>query len=169
MTKTLADFEAKFKRNDLFRSASQICEMNLVPPEVSSSADMVAFWNINKLTGDNMREKPYVDLYSRLTTKSNTYTVHVWAETLSQGIPKGTAANDALWAQWNEQKGQVTAQYRGSTLIERYIDPQDPALAKFDETYNGPTIVDGSGNVTKAGTLDPFYRFRVLSTKRFDR
>lgn len=169
MTKTLADFEAKFNRHDLFRSASQICEMNLVPPEVSSSADMVAFWNTNKLTGDNMREKPYVDLYPRLTTKSNTYTVHVWAETLSQGIPKGTAASDALWAQWNEQKGQVTAQYRGSTLIERYIDPQDPALAKFDETYNGPTVVDGSGNVTKAGTLDPFYKFRVLSTKRFDR
>ncbi len=30
----------------------------------------------NTVTGDNLREKPYADLYPRLTTKSNTYTVH---------------------------------------------------------------------------------------------
>ena len=172
MDETLKQFETeRFNKKQAFLSASEICEIPLVPqdPSVTSAASLAGFWANNVLTGDNSLERPYAHLYSRLTTKSNTYTVHVWVETLTQGIPKSMAASDARWSQWNDQQGQVTAQYRGSTLIERYIDPQDPALAKFDETYNGPTIVDAGGNITKAGALDPFYRFRVLSTKRFDR
>jgi uncharacterized protein (TIGR02600 family) len=173
---TLKAFDTKFASKDAsinsFKSASQICEMNLVPAGTSYTSDdasMATFWNNNKLTGDNVKEKPYVDIYPRLTTKSNTYTVHVWVETVSQGLPKNTSSSDARWAQWDEMKGQVTAQYRGSTLIERYIDPQDPRLTSFDETYDGSTQVDANGNITRAGSLDPFYRFRVLNTRRFDR
>lgn len=129
---------------------------------------MGAFWANNTLTGDNSLERPYALLYPRLTTKSNTYTVHVWVEVLRPVVPRGAANNDAQWAQWNEnKKDQIISRYRGSTLIERYIDPQDPALANFDETYNGATETDASGNITKAGSLDPFYKFHVLSTKKF--
>jgi hypothetical protein len=172
LTETLKQFDTeRFDKKRAFISASEICEIPLVPEDtgVTSAAGLPAFWAKNVLTGDNSLERPYAHLYSRLTTKSNTYTVHVWVETVSQGIPKTAAADDSKWAQWNEAKGQVAAQYRGSTLIERYIDPQDPRLASFDETYDGSTVVDANGNITKAGTLDPFYRFRVLSTKRFDR
>jgi len=107
-------------------------------------------------------------MYSCLTTKSNTYTVHVWVEVLSPAVPRGVPVNDAQWAQWNEKKkNPIVSRYCGSTLIERYIDPLDPAPAIFDETYNGATVTDVNGNITKAGFLDPFYKFHVLGTKKF--
>jgi hypothetical protein len=45
---------------------------------------MAAFWNGNRLTGDNLREKPYVDLYSRVTTKSNVFNVHIRVQSLKK-------------------------------------------------------------------------------------
>lgn len=163
MTKTLAAFEYKFnKEKEIFRSASQICEMNLVPPEVNvlkddTAADvttkMTSFWNNNKLTGDNLREKPYADLYSRLTTKSNTFTVHVRVQTLRKA--PGTAAG-----QWVRGKDQVLGEYRGSTILERYIDVNDPALPDFASKY----AADPSDSTLN---IDQYYRMRVVSTKRF--
>jgi len=153
MAKTLAAFETKFNNNEIFKSASQICEMNLVPPEVASAVKMKDFWTGNQLTGDNLREKPYADLYSRLTTKSNTYTVHVRVQTLRKapGTPAG---------QWVRAKDQVAAEYRGSTILERYIDVNDPALPDFAAKYaTDPS--DASLNI------DQYYRMRVVSTKRF--
>ncbi len=171
MTETLKQFDTeRFDKKKAFISASEICEIPLVPedPSVTSAAGLSTFWANNLLTGDNSLERPYAHMYSRLTTKSNTYTVHVWVEVLRPVVPRGAAAGDASWAQWNEsKKDQVVSRYRGSTLIERYIDPMDPALANFDETYNGATETDANGNITKAGSLDPFYKFHVLSTKKF--
>ncbi|MEI6536178.1 MAG: Verru/Chthon cassette protein A, partial [Verrucomicrobiaceae bacterium] len=154
MTKTLVAFEEKFKNNDLFRSASQICEINLVPPEVNPAAATIAatntamavFWNSNQLTGDNLREKPYVDLYSRLTTKSNVYTVHFRVQVL-----KKSRSSDV--AKWDETKDSVLSEHRGSSLIERYIDAADTTLPDF------------ATDLTKS--LDAYYKFRVLSTKKF--
>lgn len=153
MTKTLAAFDTKFSNKEIFKSASQICEMNLVPPEVASAAGMAAFWNSNKLTGDNLREKPYADLYSRLTTKSNTYTVHVRVQALKKS-PSTSAT------QWVGAKDQVLGEYRGSTILERYIDVNDPALPDFASKYasdpSDPTL-----------NIDQYYRMRVVGTKRF--
>ncbi len=147
MTKTLADFDAKFKNNDLFKSVSQICEMNLVPPEVANSAAMAAFWNENPLTGDNLREKPYVDIYPRLTTKSNAYTVHFRVQVLKKSRSSGVA-------EWDETKDAMLSEYRGSSIIERYVDASDTSLPDFASSTN-----------TKS--LDAYYKFRVLSTKKF--
>lgn len=153
MTKTLVAFEEKFKNNDLFRSASQICEVNLVPPEVTPASPtvaetnvaMAAFWNNNQLTGDNLREKPYVDLYSRLTTKSNAFNVHFRVQVLKKS--RSTSPTT-----WDERKDQVMNESRGSSIIERYIDLASTTLPDFAQAG--------------APSLDNYYKFRVLSTKK---
>ena len=155
---SLRQFKERFSQGEIFRSASEICDIFLKPktdatgavvPTWSNDAAAVTFWSNNLLTGDNMREKPYTNLYPRLTTKSNTYTVHFRVQTL-QKVP-GTSA-----VTWVEGKDKVTGEYRGSSLIERYIDPADPSLADFADPANSNK------------TLDAYYKFRVVSTKRFD-
>ena len=138
---TLKGFQKRFDANNIFRSASQICEMFLIPEGQGATIDDIAtWWDGYKLTADNLRENPYSNLYARLTTKSNTYTVHVRVQSL-----KKLAKNDP--ATWNETSDKIVGDYRGSFTIERYIDPN---LA----TYNA---------------ADPLtdYMFRTLSTKQF--
>ncbi len=52
------------------------------------------------LTGDNVRERPYTNLYSLLTTKSNTYTVHYRVQSLKQ-----TPGGD--YSTWREDRDTV--------------------------------------------------------------
>jgi uncharacterized protein (TIGR02600 family) len=153
LPKTLAAFDAKFAKNEVFKSASQICEINLVPPEVANDAGMKAFWLANQLTGDNLREKPYVDLYSRITTKSNTFTVHLHVQTLSKapGTPPEV---------WVAGRDQVVGEYRGSAILERYIDVNDPTLPDFATAF----AADPKDSKI---SIDQYYKMRVVSTKRF--
>ena len=123
---------------DLFRSPAEICDVFLKPvadalgnlQSWSTSSynayaqSAVNFWNNNLLTGDNMREKPYANLYGRLTTKSNTYTVHFRV----QSLQKVRSTNPA---QWVDGTDKVTSEYRGSTVIERYLDTSDPTIPDF--------------------------------------
>ena len=161
---TLAGFQARFNNGDIFRCASEICDIYLVPmmiPGASSSTFLypsgmsvpatysatAAWWNNFLLTGDNTREAPYGDIYPRLTTKSNTYTVHVRVQTLKKVL--GTSAT-----QWVEGTDLVTGEYRGSSLIERYIDTSDPNLPP-DFAATGSPSVEG------------FYKIRIVSSKKF--
>jgi hypothetical protein len=105
------------------------------------------FWNTYLLTGDNVRERPYTNLYSLLTTKSNTYTVHMRVQTLKQ-VPGGN------YTTWREGKDQVTGQYRGSELVERYIDPKD-------------LLPDYAADPSTADTLSQHYKYRTLSNRQF--
>ena len=57
--------------------------------------------------------------------------------------------------EWVESGGSVLAEHRGSTLIERYIDPNDQGLPDF--------ATEGFADAN----LDSFYQFRVLRRKRF--
>jgi len=157
---TLQACDTKFSNSDIYKSATEICELNLIPPGQSQSS-MASFWNSNKLTGDNLREKPYVDLYPRLTTKSNTYTVHVYVQALQQssahaaaGVfvdPNGPTAG---------QTDAILGEYRGSTTLERYIDPNDPSLPDFARL----TVQDPSNS---ALNIDQYYKFRITGTRRF--
>ena len=52
-------------------------------------------------------------------------------------------------------KDQFTAEYRGSTTIERYLDPNDKEIADL--------AVESGG--TKA--LDDYYRYRIISRQPF--
>jgi hypothetical protein len=128
-----------------FRSASEICDMYLVPSN-GNFATMRTYWQNFALTGDNAREFPYSHIYQRVTTKSNVYTIHMCVQLL-----KKNNTTDPM--QWVEGKDSILAEYRGSSMIERYVDPSDPRLPDFAKV--------------PSATLDNYYRFRVLSTKRF--
>ncbi len=168
---TLKQFDQRFSKNDIFRSPSEICSLWLYPgtqPTASlpenpaiplvnwdaNSANIKSWWYDNMgttaktVTGDNMRESPYGSLYPRLTTKSNTYTVHFKVQTLQKNPSNSTTT-------WTDGSDAVLSEYRGSCMIERYIDPADPNIPDFAQSPN-------SGK-----SLDNYYRYRVLNTKRF--
>jgi len=147
---TMKGVRQRFASNDIYHSASEICEIVLVPkdPAGTTLAGMSTFWDNYLLTGDNSRERPYANIYPRLTTKSNTFTVHCRVQTLQNR--KGDAAN-----QWTEGRGRITGEYRGSALVERYIDPNDSRIPDYATTPN-------------AAPLDQFYKFRVPVTKQFN-
>jgi hypothetical protein len=101
-----------------------------------------------------MRERPYNDIYPRLTTRSNTYTVHYRVQLLK----KSTATPAATWIEPNTTGAQDTilGEYRGSSLIERYIDPNDPTLVDFTSAAAAATH-----------NLDYYYKFRIDSSREF--
>jgi uncharacterized protein (TIGR02600 family) len=163
---TLKAFETKFDSTQgVFRSAGEICELFLYPssnasrdpnPLVtydSSNSAVRSWWDNYKLTGDNMRERPYAMIYPRLTTKSNSYTIHMRVQELQK------IKNDPNQATWVEDQDQVRAEYRGSATIERYIDPNYVAP-------NGDKLPDFA-DASTTQTMDDFYRFRVVSVKQF--
>jgi len=133
---TLRGFIDRFNSNDIFRSPSEICALPLVPNATNNSytptpsyANIATYWQNHQLTGDNSRERPYANIYSLLTTKSNTFTIHFRVQTLKQALPR--TAPDSAWTTWREGTDVVTAEYRGSQTIERYVDPNDKTLPDF--------------------------------------
>ncbi len=147
-----------------FKSASQVCERYLYPKGDITSYDgydkeattMRTYWNRSgDLTGDNEREKPYVDLYPRVTTKSNTYTVHMRVQTLRQ-IDRGL---NGSYATWNEGKDSVLGEYRGASTIERYVDPADPRFS--------PSSTSGTPINPDTQSVEPLYHFRTVINKKF--
>ncbi len=191
---TLVQFDEKFNGTaqganhnvtqirGLFRSASQICEMHLIPDTNngnwisqgetsvqltgltagSRQNAMDQFWQNHTITGDNVRERPYSNLYNRITTRSNTFRVHV----RSQVIKK---ARSTVPTTFDTVKDAVLSEYRGSALIERYIDPNARAnpLDPKDATTAIPDYA-ASGNPLGLAPLESFYRFRALESKRFN-
>jgi uncharacterized protein (TIGR02600 family) len=170
---TMTLFEKRFTDNAPFLTASQICEMPLVPkPENVSASGLLpasknpytttlpanstdiqvtnyvnSFWSNTTLggagTADNLRERPYTTIYPRVTVKSNTYTVHLRVQSLKKRPGSDPQTFD-------QTKDTVTSEYRGSFMIERFLDPN---AANF-------SITDANS------TLGP-YKFRVVNTKQF--
>ncbi|MDQ3622049.1 MAG: Verru_Chthon cassette protein A [Verrucomicrobiota bacterium] len=171
------DFFKEYERDHrlgFLKSASEICNFYLYPKGSTNTGvvrwsndetGIQTFWAANTLTGDNVREKPYADLYPRLTTKSNAYTVHIRAQALRQPVPSESdpAKRAQLYRQWNETSGGIIGEYRGCSTIERYIDPDDRRFNKaHPETVQRGDYID----VDKE-PLEDAYRFRVALTKRF--
>jgi uncharacterized protein (TIGR02600 family) len=188
-------------RSGLFRSASQICELHLIPSRVSTSGNRIAtsnggtpavmvpgandpsrenvsldqvtsysdregamanFWNNHLSTGDNTREAPYSNLYAKLTTRSNTFRVHVRVQTLKKAL---RGSQDDGWAVDKFTPGidEVSGEYRGSFLLERYVDMTDLARAGTAADFTTGDPLDE----TSHPPLDSYYRFRVIESKRF--
>jgi hypothetical protein len=164
-----------FNKGNIFRYASEICDVYLVPkripggnypaqaaPPPTSYSQMDTWWrpsgpgDLTKMnfTGDNLREEPYDRIYPRVTTKSNTYTVHYCVQVL-----KKRANSDQTI--WEEDKDQVLAESRGATMLERYIDSGD---ATFDTGWDSDTRSLSFGG---KADLSQFYKFRIISTKKF--
>jgi hypothetical protein len=163
-------FQVRFKQlKDIFRSASEICNVFLVPEEVPGSvyvptsvapapptdalpSDMETWWSNFKLTGDNGRENPYNQIYPRLTTKSNDFQVHMRVQVLSQDPTDRAAGN------FDSPGGDsIVGEFRGSAIVERYLDPNQTGLPDFATTFpNDPT-----------STVDNYVRYRILNTHSF--
>ena len=146
----LRQFQAQFNLGKIFTSASDICDIYLVPTGQSwlQTSDAENFWAAQKLTGDNSRERPYNGLYSRLTTKSNTFTVHVRAQAL-----KGSINNSPTI--WTETPSAILSEYRGSVIINRYLDPEDTNIPDF------------ASSASSNQSIDQYYKYRVLESRRF--
>jgi uncharacterized protein (TIGR02600 family) len=154
LSETLIGFENRFSANDLFRSAAEICSIPLVPAGSTWTAvNDGSFWSANTLTGDNSKERPYARIYPKLTTKSNTYTVHYRVEVLKKGLTGDAGV-------WTEGQDKVISTYRGSTTIERYVDPRDPGLKDFATMAPLPP--------TGSNALPNFYKFRILGERQFN-
>lgn len=142
---TLKAFDTRFDtQNDPFVSASEICEMFLNPV---GEADAETFWATKTLTGDDKREMPYNHLYPRVTTRSNTFRVHFWVQSLNPRLGRDNPI--------------VTGEYRGSTIVERYLDPN---ITEYGTDF-------GNGNSFSVDAVFPplndSYRFRQIEHQQF--
>lgn len=150
----LRHFKEKFASNEIFKSHTDICDIFLVPQGSSWSTEAAArtawYGDDFALVGDNTRERPYTNLLGRLTTKSNTFTVYYTVQALKNpvNLPQDT---------WNESKGVVLSEYRGSTTLERYINPNDTSIPN----YATNTAAIGSD------PLDRYYNWRVIEQTQF--
>ncbi|MCE9609070.1 MAG: Verru_Chthon cassette protein A, partial [Chthoniobacter sp.] len=177
---TLKQISDRMERNKPFVSASEICDIPLIPQDVplvaglpkpmnphysaaftdttplsSFEGKLKNFWEAHKLTGDNALEKPYAYIYPRLTTRSNSYTVHVRVQTLAQNTRNSSYILKA-------SQSQPTGEFRGSFLLERYLDANSASIV---DSAGTPKTVPASGDTTGLA-LGP-YRFRVVSSKQF--
>jgi uncharacterized protein (TIGR02600 family) len=150
----LAQFKRRFASGDIFRSASEICSIDLVPVDAPSATqanptrqNMDAYWETRRLTGDNTREKIYAATYPRLTTKSNTFTIHFRA----QALKKRQGSDPAVW---KEGSDLVTGDIQGTEIVERFIDPNDPAIPDY-------------ANPATDEPISSYYRFRTLESRVF--
>jgi hypothetical protein len=157
----LEQFKQRFNNSDgtglyAFRTAAEICDIHIIPddatPDTSSrtalDSSMASYWASHALTGDNSRERIYTTVYPRLTTKSNTYTVYFRAQALKKRV-----GSDPMV--WDDTKDIVTGDYRGSTTLERYIDPSNT------------TIPDYAANPDATPTLNSLYKWRLREHRQF--
>lgn len=146
---TISQFTTMFANGRIFKTESEICDLWIVP-QGESLQTMPDYWTSRQLTGDNVRERIYTTLYPRLTTKSNIYTVYFRAQSLKK--VKGTPADT-----WIEGTDVVRGEYRGSTTIERFINPDADV----------PDYAANPSSIPSEKTLDAFYKWRVIENKKF--
>lgn len=161
---TLRQFKEKFDAGKIFRSASEICDIYLVPYDKhwASDGDAKTSWYGDDfaLVGDNTRERPYAHLYNKLTTKSNTYTVHYRVQILQKPKTRNLTAPTSF----DPSKGdKVVADQRGATTFERYLDPADHRIIDID-----PATFKDLSAPTPATSLEQYYRARVINATVFN-
>ncbi|HEX4084599.1 MAG TPA: hypothetical protein VHY22_06810 [Chthoniobacteraceae bacterium] len=59
---------------------------------------------------------------------------------------------------------KVLSEHRGSSLIERYVDPNDPGL---NLDWDANTLSLNLSAASNTPDLSQYYKFRVISTKKF--
>jgi hypothetical protein len=135
--------EHVFDNGRVFLTPGQICEQPLVPEGIEPTDSAVdQFWTSHRLTGDNTKERPYSDLYSRLTTRSNVYRVHYIVETLEKAAR--STPSDTV----DPVRDRVTARVQGSRLLRRHLDHRRADLPDY--------LSD-----TNPKPLDAFYEWSV--------
>jgi uncharacterized protein (TIGR02600 family) len=146
VNQTVQKITDRLAANDPFVSASEICEIPMVPEGASANLDN--FWENHRLTGDDLREMPYDHVYPRVTTRSNTYKVYYWTQSL-KGKP-------GAWT--------VTGQSRGAQTIERFLNLDAEAYGSV--SGSAPDMFPSlAGDDPVTGR--PYYRFRTVEHKQF--
>ena len=146
---TLSTFASRFSSGNVFLTPSEITTVPLVP-NGSTIGTLASFWSQHRLTGENIKERPYAAIYPRLTTKSNVFNVHYRVQTLR----KRPGSAPTLW---DETKDSVVAQLRGNAIIERFLD--------MNRSAGIPDYALPANANKNAETL---YRFRILSNQEFN-
>lgn len=153
---TLRQFRERFNAGEIFRSGTEICDIFLVPEDRTWTTDTQArsqwYGNDFAMVGDNVRERPYANLYGRVTTKSNVFNVHYRAQVLT--TPATPGADPTVFD--TTAGGRVVAERRGNTIFERFIDPNDPWLIANDPATPGTP------------SLESLYRVRIISANEFN-
>lgn len=157
----LAQMDDRLGAGRLFTSVGQFCEIHLPPQPQSAHGDpagfvntsrpvadrMADFWSHYRGTADNLRERPYANLVPRMETRSNSWTVHCRVQVIR--LPRGADP-----ARVTADEVRVLGEYRGSMVVERFIDPDDPALPDHAAQPSAPS-------------LDTLHQFRIHSARRF--
>jgi hypothetical protein len=100
------------------------------------------------VTGDNLKERPYANIYQKITTKSNTFRIYFKAQTIKKAL--STNVNEI-----DTRKDTVTAEYQGSAMIERFLDVMNGQLPDYSAIgINQPS-------------LEHYYKYRVVDLKQF--
>ena len=150
---TLAQWDRDvFGRGEVFLSATQLCEHDLVPEgESGDRAAMRAFWARHRLSGDNSKERPYANTLGRFTTRSNSFRVHFRVEVLQPVRPgeDGRFRPSAL---------SLRARREGSVHVERHLDPSNPDL---------PDAVAVLRTGALPPSLDRYYDWRAAGVRMF--
>ncbi len=159
--KTLRALDAKLDRDGAFRTPSEITEIPLAPARVPGRVYAGNGWSAadpQALEGGALRdwcatagsllEEPYAALYPRLCTRSNVFRVHYRVQVLRQ--PRGVEP-----AVWDEGKGRIAAEQRGSALIERRLREEDGGSADPATAAGRPIHLDGR------------HHCQILSTEMF--
>jgi hypothetical protein len=116
---------------------------------------MEDFWSRHTGTTDDVKERPYTQVYSRLTTRSNSYTVHYRVQVLQ----KARGSNPT---RFDRNRDSIVSDQRGSFLVERFIDPTDTAILDYAAALSA-----NPSSVSTIRKLDAEARFRVVSGRRF--
>lgn len=108
-----------------FLVPSEICAHYLVPEGRNPSRQaMEDFWKTHRLTGDNTKERPYANLYPRLTTRSNVFRVHF----IAQSLRKAASAPADRWVTGTDI---VAGTVRGSALLRRSLEESSPGIPDY--------------------------------------
>lgn len=189
ISETLKQFDERFAFKPmpagtfqgLFRTASQICEINMIPrpstlravapnpePQPQNFANesqrrsgMANFWAYNNLTGENLRERTYSNIYQKVTTRSNTFRVYFLAQAVKKA--KSVKADEV-----DLSKDTVTGEYRGTALIDRFLDFSSVERAGSTATPF-PDYADGTSvfNTSAKPSMETLYHYRILEMKQF--
>ena len=159
---TLEGIRLRFEEGELYRYPSEICDIFLVPSgqgfEEYNESQLDAYWeNVSQtgLVGDNERERPYASLYPKLTTKSNSYVVHVRAQVIRK-------ARSGEVDEFDSETDSVAGEWRGSFHLERTLPPSEPGIPDYATETLFPT--DGG---SAPPSLEKFHRIRVERVERF--
>ncbi len=145
VAETLRSFEEKFARDEIFLTESEVCEQFLIPEGERWDAEgegIRAFWDEHRLSGDNVLERPYAGLYSRLTTRSNVYRLHYRVQRLAKHAESSPG-------RFEPELDSVIDEQRGSSIIKRVLDTDHPDLPNY------------ARDPDRLPSIDAFYEFRV--------